>query len=120
MSLAASQLYVFGSTVCAGLALGILFDINSLVRRSVRAKAVSVIADIIYFILFFAVVTFMLYVTTGLILRAYAFAGAALGAAVYLLGLSRLIKAGWKKLNISRHKRGVAPVNGEKSFKEGL
>lgn len=75
--------------VYLGLALGLVYDVLGLVRRSGK-KAPVFLADLLFFLLAGASLTLALVMTGQGSLRLYALLGLACGGILYLLGLRRL------------------------------
>lgn len=86
---------VFLAMVYAGLLVGLLYDGLRLMRRLLAANAlVTGLADLLFWLAAGAVVAVALALKGEGSLRLYALAGCASGAALYLLGISRVLRAG--------------------------
>ena len=85
-----SQAWVFLGMVYLGLALGILYDGLSPLRRSGK-KGLTACTDLIFFLLAGAALTLALVVTGQDGLRLYALLGLLCGGILYLMGLRRLL-----------------------------
>ena len=85
-----SQAWVFLGMVYLGLALGLIYDGLSPLRRS-RKKGLTACMDLIFFLLAGAALTLALVVTGQDGLRLYALLGLLCGGILYLMGLRRLL-----------------------------
>ncbi len=85
-----SQAWVFLGMVYLGLALGLVYDVLGLVRKSGK-KAPVFLADLLFFLLAGAALTLVLVMTGQNSLRVYALLGLLCGGILYLLGLRRLL-----------------------------
>ncbi len=85
-----SQAWVFISMIYLGMALGIVYDGLSLIRKG--KKAIWTIgADLLFFLLAGSALTLALVITGQGGLRFYALLGLVCGGIVYLLGIRRLV-----------------------------
>jgi len=88
------QAGVFLAMVYAGLIVGLLYDGARLARRLVSAGAVITgILDLLFWLAAGAVVSVALALRGEDAVRLYALGGCATGAALYLLGISRVLHA---------------------------
>ena len=92
MDFAGSQIAVFLTTVYTGMMLGLLYDINSLIKSLLRLAVLMILTDVVYYLLFFGACVAVFYYTGDLILRGYTFLGVAAGFLLYMAGISRLFK----------------------------
>jgi spore cortex biosynthesis protein YabQ len=88
------QAGVFLAMVYAGLLVGLMYDGLRLLRRLLLANAwVTALLDLIFWLGAGAVTAVALALRGEGALRLYALAGCASGAVLYLLGISRLLRA---------------------------
>lgn len=103
--------------VYLGLALGLLYDGLSPLRRSGK-KGWTAVADLIFFLLAGAALTLALVVTGQDELRLYALLGLVCGGIVYLMGLRRMmlgIAAFLKKRIVNPAKEAMARAKERKA-----
>jgi len=86
----ASQLYLLALSVATGAVIGVLYDLARAVRRRAARPAVGAVCDVL-FSLAAAGVFFLQVMQSGGELRIVGILGAALGCALYLVSLSRLV-----------------------------
>ena len=84
------QLRLLAASIAAGVAVGVLYDAGRSVRRTFKSRAAAGLADLLFAAAALAALFFMVMYTGGE-LRIISLAGAALGAAAYLVSLSRVV-----------------------------
>lgn len=89
------ELFVLFGTFAGGVALGLVFDIFRIMRRSFRCANRCVwLQDILLWLCALAVVCVTLYVTNSAGVRLYEFFGFGAGAASYMATVSRFVVKG--------------------------
>jgi spore cortex biosynthesis protein YabQ len=86
------QLYYFLTSIIAGLAIGIMFDLYRIIRGfDCPGKAVTMVSDLLFWI-FSAIIIFLFFLySNNAYLRYNTFIGLLLGALLYFRIISRLI-----------------------------
>lgn len=105
MNVTANQFYVFISCLAFGGVTGIIYSLFGLIKFSVKIKAIKVIEDILFFVIFTAGYIIYSYIMGFPSIRAYMLFGAVLG--LYLYGKSFnfiLAKSGKMTYNIINNK----------------
>lgn len=86
------ELYVLLGTFIGGLVLGLVFDVFRIYRKNFKGASYLVwLQDILMWATMLAVVYITIFITNSAQLRWYEFAGFGVGAAVYMVTLSRFV-----------------------------
>ena len=86
------ELFVLLGTFVGGIAIGVVFDIFRIYRKNFKVGASLVwLQDILMWVAILSVVYATLFVTNDACLRGYEFVGFALGIALYMVLLSRIV-----------------------------
>lgn len=87
-----NQSHVFLLAVYGGLTIGVLYDIIRIIRWTLGAgRVVNAVFDSLFWLISTVVMLIVLYRATSGVPRFFAFLGFALGFAVYMAGLGKLI-----------------------------
>lgn len=94
-----NQLWVFLFTLYGGAVLGLLYDILFIIRKFLRGKKfLTVLFDIVYWVLATAFLFLLLYYACDGEFRYYDVLGFGLGAALWFLGPGKAVK--WMHMKI--------------------
>ena len=86
------ELYTFLMFILTGLAIGILFDIFRILRRSFKTKDfITYIEDILFWIFTGIILLYSIFTFNNGELRAFVFIGVLLGIILYILTLSKYL-----------------------------
>jgi spore cortex biosynthesis protein YabQ len=86
------QVYIFFCTILGGMAIGFLYDIFRITRRTVKTgKTLIYIEDLLFWVFSAVLMSVIIYYCNSGELRFYMFLGALLGAVLYELLFSRII-----------------------------
>ena len=85
----ANQAYVFLSTVYTGMIIGLIYDLNRMVRRIFRpGRSIVGVLDLLFWLTAAVIVFVVLYFANNGEIRLYNFIGLAVGWCLYLLTIS--------------------------------
>ena len=88
----ANQAYVFLSTVYTGMVLGLIYDLNRMIRRIFKPRRWIVGAlDLLFWLIAAIIVFVVLFFANNGEIRLYNFIGLAIGWSLYLLTISQWI-----------------------------
>lgn len=86
------QVYAFLCTVAGGMAIGLLYDIFRIFRRTVKTGTLAAyVQDLLYWLIVAVIMFMIIYYSNDGELRAYLFLGAFLGVLLYTLVFSRIV-----------------------------
>lgn len=86
-----NQLFCLLIFIITGIAIGILFDIFRILRKSFRtADWITYIQDILFWILAGSIMLFSIFTFNNGEVRSYVFIGMILGIVIYMLAISRI------------------------------
>ena len=99
-----AQPYIFAAFMYAGIVIGVLYSIFSLIRKAFRGgKAATVVCDMLFCVTAGFAVLFVLYTAVSFRLRLYYVFGLAAGAGLYFAAvypLAKSIRAKLTKKNV--------------------
>lgn len=113
-----SQAYIFLCTVLGGMAIGFVYDLFRVSRKTMKTKNIIVYLEDILFWIFVSVLTFgMLFASNAGQIRGYAFLGLILGVIIYAFLISYFVVRGmvrgieiFKKVIIKVYKITIFPI----------
>ena len=107
-----NQLYVFSSFILTGFAIGILYDIFRILRRSFKtADIITYIQDFIFWILTGLILLYSIFTFNNGELRSFIFIGIITGIIIYILLVSKFFIKGATKTIYILKKILYIPIN---------
>lgn len=87
-----NELLIFFWSVVAGALVSFIFDLFRIKRRTIKTgRVLTVIEDLLYWLIVSLVMFSIIYLTNDGIIRGYTFIGVFLGVLIYLVGLSPVV-----------------------------
>ncbi len=83
---------VFLGALYAGLALGGIYDIFRLLKLAFKQRFIQLLLDLLFCLCAMAISSCVLYILASFEIRLYTLLGIVLGFAIYLAGISSIIK----------------------------